>query len=228
MNQKKCVLVTGATGVLGSALVAALREANCEVVANYCHDEKRAALLAQKTGCQLARGDVSIENSVETLFQTRFDAVYHLAGASHDALLPRVSTQNWSFQLQTNLQSAFLVTRAALSNLPRDGKLILVASRVAERGFVGQSAYGASKAAIFGLMKTAALEGREKKIAVNAVCPGFAISALSESLSPAILARRSAENLIPDADAPQSFAALCLWLLNSNTSGQVLRPDCRI
>ncbi|RYG69133.1 SDR family oxidoreductase, partial [bacterium] len=198
MQKPRRVLVTGATGTLGSALVAALTNEGCEVVGNYCHDEARALRLQSKTGCHLERGDVSQEAVVESLFSQPFEAVFHLAGYSRDALLPRVSHQEWQDHLKVNLQSAFLVTRASLTCLPRGGKLVLVSSRVGERGFSGQSAYGASKAALLGLMKTAAIEGRPSGIAVNAICPGFAPSEMSKSLSPEILTARSRENWLPE------------------------------
>lgn len=220
--------MTGGTGTLGSALVAALVEANCEVVANFWRDAERAAQLSQTVGCALWQGDMSDENAVETLFAAPFDAVFHLAAQNCDTLLPRVSVSSWQQNLQINLQSAFLVTRAALQTLPPGGHLILVASRSAERGFAGQSAYGAGKAALLGLMKSAALEGRETGINVNAVCPGFAPSDLSQGLSDEILARRQSENWISNADAAQNFAALGVWLLQTRLTGQILRPDCRI
>lgn len=230
MKTSSRVLVTGGTGTLGSALVVALTQANHEVVAGYWRDENRALALQRSTGCELQRGDIRHESGVESLFAHSYHAVFHLAGISNDALLPRVSVWNWNQQLTTNLHSTFFITRAALQFLPRGGNLVLVSSRVAERGFIGQSAYGASKAAILGLMKSAALEGRASGIHVNAICPGFAPSALSDDLSPQVLRARHAENTLPDADAAQSFAALCVWLLESraNLSGQILRPDCRV
>jgi len=225
--------VTGGTGTLGSALVAALVaalvEANYPVVANFQRDEKRALDLQKKTGCALWRGDVSDEKSVDALFaEQNFSAIFHLAGRNRDALLPRISSPSWNEQMKINLQSAFLVTRAALRTLPRGGQLILVSSRVGERGFAGQSAYSASKAAILGLIKSAALEGRESGICVNAICPGFAVSGLSQEIGEEILARRERENWLAEADAAQSFAALGVWILRSKLTGQILRPDCRI
>lgn len=222
------MLVTGGTGTLGSALVAALLEANCAVTAGFSRDFKRAERLAEKFGCQLFRGDLSDESVVESLFETPFDAIFHLAARTQNALLPRVSTPDWRENSKINLQGAFLVTRAAMRTLPRGGHLILVSSRVAERGFAGQSAYAASKAAVLGLMKSAAIEGRESGICVNAICPGFAVSGLSQRLSNEILARREAENWLQNADAALSFAALGVWLLETEITGQILRPDCRI
>ncbi len=230
MKNSSCVLVTGGTGTLGSALVCALTEAGFPVAVNYWHNQQRALALQQKAGCELKRGDVSDEKGIDALFAGHnYRAVFHLAGAAESALLPRVSASAWQAQLKINAQSAFLITRAALQNLPRGGHLILVSSRVAERGSSGQSAYGAGKAAVLGLMKAAALEAKPLGISVNAICPGFAPSALSDGLSGAVLDARAAENAIPGADAAQSFAALCVWILNSPApiSGRILRPDCR-
>lgn len=221
------MLVTGASGTLGRALVAALIQADCAVVAGYWRHPERAEALSH-ANCTLWRGDASDETTVERWFQTPFDAVFHLAASNRDALLPRISRSDWDESLRMNLQSAFLVTRASLQTLPRGGHLVLVSSRVGERGGAGQSAYAASKAAILGLMKTAALEGRARGICVNALCPGFAISGLSPGLSPEVLARRERENWVPNADAAHSFAAFGVWLLQTRISGQILRPDCRI
>lgn len=228
MPSKQRVLVTGATGTLGTALVTALTIARHEVVANFCRDEERAFRLKSETGCQLMRGDVSVEADVQRLFDESVDAVFHLAGVSRDAILPRLSHADWGEHLKTNLQGAFLVTRASLQTLPHGGRLVLVSSRVGERGFAGQSAYGASKAAVLGLMRTAASEGKERGIKVNAICPGFAPSAMSQGLSSAVLAAREAQNWIPNSNAAESFVAMCLYLLESNGSGRILRPDCRI
>lgn len=226
MNARPQILVTGGTGALGSAAVAALRARGYEVTANYQRDEERAQRLANETGCQLARADVREENAVQTLFESRsFSAVIHAAGANRDALLLRTSPQTWAEQMRW-LDAAFLVTRASLQTLPVGASLLLVASRVGERGFVGQSAYAASKGAMLGLMRAAAAERRDLKI--NALCPGYAPSALSQNLSAAHQHTRGAQNIISDSDAAQSLAEMCLLLLDSSQSGQILRPDCRI
>lgn len=229
----KRVLITGGTGTLGSALVRALinePSQKFKVTANFAHDSNRAQKLAESTGCELLRADVSDPQSIQTLFAgNSFDSVVHLAGTNQNALLLRTSIADWQTNLQMNLHSAFLITRACLQSLPVGGQLILASSRVGERGYPGQSAYSASKGAILALMKTAAIEGQTRNIAVNAICPGFARSALSQDLSEDVLNRRNAENWLPHSDAAQSFAAMCVWLLSTSTiTGQILRPDCRI
>ena len=226
MQARSPILVTGGTGVLGSAICAALRAQNYAVVANYFRDEKRAQQLAARTGCELYRADIRDENSVQTLFESYdFGAVIHAAGANHDALLLRTSTEIWREQMRW-LDAAWLLTRASLRTLPAGGNLMLISSRVGERGSVGQPAYATSKGAIIGLMHGAARERRDMRI--NAICPGYAPSELSENLSPQIAEKRAQENWLPDADAAFSLAQMCLYLLKAEISGQVLRPDCRI
>jgi 3-oxoacyl-[acyl-carrier protein] reductase len=208
-----------------------LRESGLSVVANYLQNTARAELLARETGCELFQADVREEAEVQRLIEAHdYGAIVHCAGHSRDALLLRTSVGAWRETLLSQTESAFLVTREALRHLPNGGSLILVASRVGEHGFVGQSAYAAAKGAVLGLTRSAAREGAERGIRVNAICPGFVPSELSEQLSPEWLARRQAENLLSEADMAQAFAACVLWLLTSQApiTGQILRPDCRI
>lgn len=229
-EKSKRVLVTGGTGVLGSALTRELCAQGFEVVAWFRSNEERAAQLGMETGCKLWQGDAADEREVEDIFATfQFEAIVHLAGWNQNALMLQTSPLLWEKVLHSHLQSSFLMCRAALTHLPRGGQLVLVSSRVGLIGNGGQSAYAAAKAGVFGLMKTAAFEGRERGVRVNVLCPGFAPGA-GELLAKRELLRREREDLIRDNDAAQSFAAFTTWLLasNSDVSGQILRPDCRI
>jgi len=226
----KRILVTGGTGVLGGALTRELCARGHEVLAGFRSNETRAVALAEATGCALWQGDLSDEREVESLFaQQRFEAVVHCAGWNRSELLARTSPQTWRAVLDSHLTSSFLICRAGLRFLPQGGQILLVSSRVGLVGNVGQSAYSSAKAGIFGLMRTAALEGRARGIRVNAICPGFAPGE-AKRLSPLQLAKRADEDLLPQNDARESFGAFVGWFLgsNSHTSGQILRPDCRI
>ncbi len=226
----KRVLVTGGTGVLGSALTRELCAQKWEVVAVFRSNEERAARVGEETGCTLWQGDMSDEGEVEELFGSqKFDCVVHLAGWNHNALLLQTSTDLWREVVRSHLESSFFLARAALQHLPRGGQLLLVSSRVGLVGNVGQGAYSSAKAGVFGLMKTASLEGLERGICVNAICPGFALAS-SGVLSKRQLEHRQSEDLLPDNDAALGFAEFTSWFLgsNSHTTGQILRPDCRI
>lgn len=224
------ILVTGGTGVLGAALTRELCAQGVQVVAGFRSNEERAARLERETGCALWKGDVSDESEVERIFERfPFDGVVHLAGWNRSALLVQTSVALWEETVRSHLDSSFLMCRAALRFLPRGGQLLLVSSRVGVRGNVGQSAYAAAKAGVFGLMRSAALEGKEGGVRVNALCPGFA-PAPDGALSGRQRETRKREDLVPENDAAQSFAVFTSWFMRSNSkvSGQILWPDCRI
>ncbi|RYG54957.1 SDR family NAD(P)-dependent oxidoreductase, partial [bacterium] len=138
----KRVLVTGGTGVLGSALTRQLCASGFEVVAGFHSNVERATRLESETGCTLWQGDASDEREVEEVFATAdFQGVVHLAGWNRSALVLQTSPELWGEVVHSHLESSFLMCRAALQHLPRGGQLVLVSSRVGLVGNAGQSAY---------------------------------------------------------------------------------------
>jgi NAD(P)-dependent dehydrogenase (short-subunit alcohol dehydrogenase family) len=231
----RSILVTGGTGALGGALVRALAGStpSLQVVANFHRDPARAGRLQRETGCTIFRADVSDEEQVAALFEalpSPLFAVVHAAGISRDALLLRHSRADWESVLRVNLGSAFLVARAALQNLQDGGRLIFFASRAGENGRGGQTAYAASKAGTLALMKCAAREGAARKLAVNAICPGFVPSAMNAGGStPGAKAARRA-SVFGALGAADETASLVRWLLSEEAgavSGQILHCDSR-
>jgi len=226
----KRILVTGGTGTLGGALTRELRAHKHGVTAGFRANEARAVSLALETGCALWQGDMCDEAEVESLFGSQeFAAVVHCAGWSRSDLLARTTPQTWDEIVNSHLTSSFLICRAGLRFLPRGGQILLVSSRVGLVGNVGQGAYASAKAGVFGLMRTAATEGRERGIRVNAICPGYA-SNEGEVLATLQRNKRSGEEILARSDARESFAAFVAWFIASNSplSGHILRPDCRI
>ena len=225
------VLVTGGSGVLGSAIVAALCAGGRRVVASYVTDDARAQRVARATGCEVQRVDCADENAVEALFQkASFAAVVHAAGVCEEALLLRQSEASWAQTLRVNATGAFLVTRAALRFLPRGGRLILLASRVGENGAAGLGAYAASKAAVLSLSENAAHEGGQSGIAVNCVCPGWVPSRLTGRRENRLEAARRSSTFGTLGRAEET-ASVVGWLLSAESegvSGQVFHADSRL
>ena len=239
VEQPKTVLITGGSGAIGSAIVRALSaqatsSTRCwNVVANYARNGERAAQLQNETGCQLQRADVADEKSVCALFENLENpfAVIHCAGVSHNNLLMRQTPDEWRETLRVNSDGAFLVTRESLRVLPRGGRLILLASRVGERGNAGQSAYAASKAAVIALMKSAARESGERGVCVNAICPGFVISDLTKNLPDESLQKFRDQSVFGEYGSDETPASAVLWLLSEaarEVSGQVIHCDSRV
>lgn len=232
---EKRVLVTGGTGVLGGEIVRALTRSTpaFDVTASFRNNAKRASELQSETGCRLFQADVGDETQVETMCENSSPlyAVVHAAGVACDALLLRQSRATWNDVLQTNADGAFLVARAALQKMQRGGRLIFLASRAGEQGKAGQTAYAASKAATLALMKCAAREGAERRIAVNAICPGFVISAMNAGLSTPRLEQARRSSIYNQFGAASETASLVLWLLqeaSAGISGQIFHCDNRL
>ena len=229
---RSAILITGGTGTLGAALASALTEDGFELFVNFWHNEKRAAQLQEATGCELRRADVSDEKLVQQMFESLppLFAVIHAAAITRDALLLRQSPLRWRETMGVNLTGAFLVARGALQKVEAGGRLILLASRVGERGAPGQSAYAATKAATIALMKCAAREAAGC-LSVNAICPPFVPSALSQALDKQAVASLKAQSLNARYGDAASLVSATRWLLSKDgagVSGQVIHCDDRI
>lgn len=230
------VLVTGGTGTLGSEIVRVLSRpspATFSVIANYCHDYSRARQLQEETGCALQQADIGDEQQVEQLFESvpPLFAVIHVAGTAHDDLLIRQKRADWDDSLRVNLDAAFLVARHSLENLEEGGRLIFFASRVGQIGGRGQSAYAAGKAGVLALMQSVAREGATRRLAVNAICPGFVPSAMNAGLDLTILSGARRASLFNELGSAHEAAGLVQWLLSPEAgavSGQIFHCHSRL
>ena len=198
----KTALVTGASRGIGAAIADALvdqgffvfgtatSEAGAETIS--------ANLQAQGSGLVLQLQD---QESVDRVFKEMLEqappplVVVNNAGVTRDNLLLRMSSDEWQEVVDTNLNGAFRVTKAALRNMvkARWGRIINVGSVVARLGNPGQANYVSSKAGLEGFTRSLALEVGSRGITVNLLAPGFIetdmTAALSDEQTSAMLTR---------------------------------------
>jgi 3-oxoacyl-[acyl-carrier protein] reductase len=187
----RVALVTGGSGGIGAATCRALAADGATVLVGYSGNEDAAAKVAADcaTPAEPVRVDVTDEASVAAAVTRATEVgtlttVINNAGIADDDLLLRLDPARFDRTIEVNLRGAYLVSRAALRPMlrARHGRIVNVASVVALRGNVGQTAYAASKAGLIGLTKSLAREVARKGITVNVVAPGFVATAMTDAL----------------------------------------------
>jgi 3-oxoacyl-[acyl-carrier protein] reductase len=181
----KAALVTGASRGIGRAIALRLAGEGANIVVNYNAQADAATSVADavKAGgseASVVQADVARAADVERLVQAalnafgRIDVLVNNAGITRDTLLMRMSEDDWDAVLDTNLKSAFLVTRAVMRPMlrQRHGRIVNITSISGVIGNAGQANYSASKAGLIGFTRSTAREVASRNITCNAVAAG--------------------------------------------------------
>lgn len=186
--------MTGASQGIGRACALVLAEAGADVALASRNVEKLEAVAKEVEAAgrkALVLGvDVSNSESVKAgivkVLETwqKIDILVNNAGVVRDNLLLRMKPEDWDAVLRTNLDGAYHCIKEALPGMVRQryGRIINIASVVAQAGNPGQANYVASKAGLIGLTKAVAAEVARRNITVNAVAPGFIATPMTDRL----------------------------------------------
>ncbi|MSR25591.1 MAG: SDR family oxidoreductase [Planctomycetaceae bacterium] len=230
------VLVIGAAGGIGSALVRRLVAAGGKVFLAG-RDSTRLETLAAELGMPWGTVDATDPDAIDVLADRAVAELGGLDGLANCAgsilLKPAhlTSTADWQATIATNLTSAFGCVRAAGRLMKGEGgSVVLVASAAARVGLANHEAIAAAKAGIIGLVLSAAATYAKQKVRFNAVAPGLVRTPLSKGLLSSELAEKASVGMHPlgRLGEPDEVAAAIDWFLDPAQgwiTGQVLGID---
>ena len=177
----KKIIVTGATGGIGNALVKKFISLNGNVLATGTKDNKLNDLKNEFPEINILKFDISDHSKIEEFIENSYDKLGGLdvlinnAGINLDNLSLRMKYEEWKKVIDINLGSTFFLTKCSIKKMLKNkyGRIVNITSIVGHSGNIGQSNYSASKAGIIGMTKSLSMEYAKKNITLNCVSPGF-------------------------------------------------------
>jgi acetoacetyl-CoA reductase len=222
----KVALVTGGTRGIGAAISRALQEAGHKVAASYAGNDEAAAKFQAETGIPVFKWDVGDYDAcaagvarVEADLGP-IDILVNNAGITRDGFFHKMTRENWSDVIRTNLDSLFNMTRPVIEGMRARsyGRIIVISSINGQKGQMGQVNYSAAKAGDIGFVKALAQENANKNITVNAITPGYIgtdmVSAMPEEALKRVVAGIPAGRL----GKPEEIASMVVWLASEHGS----------
>jgi 3-oxoacyl-[acyl-carrier protein] reductase/2-hydroxycyclohexanecarboxyl-CoA dehydrogenase len=231
--KEKVALVTGAGRGIGEGIARKLADEGATVLCADVNADDAARVASDiGRGALAVRLDVaSVESceSVVTEAQERFarlDVLVNNAGINRDAMLHKMTDEQWAQVIAVDLTGVFFMTRAAarLMRARGSGRIINISS-ASWMGNIGQANYAAAKAGVVGLSKTAAKELARAQVTVNAICPGFIDTAMTRGIPDQIREAQVARIPLGRAGQPADVAALVAFLASDEAgyiTGEVI------
>src|SRR3954466_9053002 len=223
----RVAVVTGGTRGIGAAISKALKGAGYNVAASYAGNDAAAQTFKTETAINVYKWDVSSYDAcVAGLKQVESDLgpaeiLVNNAGITKDAPFHRMTPEQWTAVINTNLNSLFNMTRPLWEGMRtrKFGRVINISSINGQKGQFGQANYSAAKAGDIGFTKALALEGARAGITVNAITPGYINTEMVQAVPKDVL-EKNILPLIPTGrlGEPEEIAR-CVVFLASDDAG---------
>ena len=189
--KNKKILVTGASGGIGSEIVKKFVSLGGDVLGTGTKAEKLDLIKKQYQSIKVKKFDISEHSRIEEFIDDvalelgGLDVLINNAGTNVDNLSLRMKEEEWKKVIDINLTSTFLLTKHAIKKMLRNkfGRVVNITSVVGHTGNLGQSNYAAAKSGIIGMSKSLALEYAKKNITINCVSPGFIVSDMTMNIA---------------------------------------------
>jgi acetoacetyl-CoA reductase len=222
----RVALVTGGSRGIGEAISKALAAEGYTVAATYAGNDEAAARFTEATGIKTYKWNVAdYDSSKAGIEQVEADlgpieVVVANAGITRDAPFHKMTPQQWSEVIDTNLTGVFNTIHPVWPGMRerKFGRVIVISSINGQKGQFAQVNYAATKAGDLGIVKSLAQEGARAGITANAICPGYIatemVMAVPEKVRESIIGQIPAGRL----GEPEEIAR-CVCFLASDDSG---------
>lgn len=227
----KTAIVTGSSRGIGCASALALAEAGADITVCFLREKEKAAETVsaiQQLGSKAfaVQADVRVYDGAEKIVAEtlrrfgKIDVLVNNVGVTRDRTLLKMTLDEWTAVIETNLTGVFHCCKAVLKHMVarRKGRIINVSSVIGETGGFGQSNYAAAKAGIGGFTKSLAREVASKGITVNAVSPGFIDTDMTRNLSVEIRSEILRRIPMGRFGKPEEVAELIVFLASDRAS----------
>ncbi|MFG1332619.1 acetoacetyl-CoA reductase [Xanthobacter autotrophicus] len=220
----RVALVTGGTRGIGEAISVALKAAGYKVAANYAGNDEAAKAFTEKTGIPAFKWDVSdFESCKAGIAKVEaevgpVEVLVNNAGITRDGQFHKMSPEQWSAVINTNLNSAFNMTRPVIEGMRerKFGRIICISSINGQKGQFGQTNYSAAKAGEIGFVKALAQESARAGITVNAIAPGYIGTEMVRAVPAEALAKIVATIPVGRLGEPEDIARAVVFLASDD------------
>ena len=187
----KKILVTGATGGIGGAIIKKFLSLNASVLGTGTNSEKLDSLKKEFPNLLTEQFNISQHEKIDEFIDKVFsnldgiDVLINNAGITKDNLSLRMKNDEWQKVIDVNLTSTFYLCKSAIKKMLKNkyGRIINITSIVGHTGNIGQGNYSASKAGVVAMSKSLAIEYAKKNITVNCISPGFIKTNMTDKIS---------------------------------------------
>ncbi len=191
----RVAVVTGGTRGIGEAISKGLQAAGYTVAATYAGNDEKANAFKAATGIAVYKWDVADPKQCEdglARLQAEVgpvDLLVNNAGITRDGTFHRMSFEQWSAVIRTNLDSMFTMTRPLIGGMRERGygRIIIISSINGQKGQMGQTNYSAAKAGVIGFAKALAQENARNGVTVNVIAPGYIATEMVQAVPEEVL-----------------------------------------
>ncbi|WP_341988266.1 acetoacetyl-CoA reductase [Azorhizobium sp. AG788] len=222
----RVALVTGGTRGIGEAISIALKDKGYKVAASYAGNDAAAQTFTEKTGIASYKWDVSdFEACKEGIAKVEaelgpVEILVNNAGITRDTTLHRMTLEQWTAVINTNLNSAFNMCRNVIEGMRarKFGRIVCISSINGQKGQFGQTNYSAAKAGEIGFVKALAQESAALGITVNAIAPGYVATEMVRAVPEDVLKKIIGNIPVGRLGEPEDIAR-CVAFLVADDAG---------